>query len=736
MKVLFRFSILSLLLISCSSGQYDYPYQDPRLPVSRRVEDLMSRMSVKEKVDQLRSDFRGMGPSPDYTAGNARGAGGGSPTEFAAAVNKDTEQSIKANRWGIPALQHTESLHGVVAGNFFTSFPQSIAIAATFDTLLCGEVSSAITEELRSVGIRQSLSPVVNISRDPRWGRNEETYGEDPFLASRMGVAYVKAMETGGVISTPKHFADNYGDGGRDSYASNTSWRVLRETYLEPFRACVQEGHSRSIMAAYNSVDGIPCSMNSRLLNDILREEWGFDGFVVSDYNSVYGVSSAHNMAEDAGAAQAMCCRAGLDVELHLGYGRLYEQYESGAVSEKDIDRAVERVLRCKFELGLFEKPYADTSAADSVVNCKEHVDLALTAARKSVTLLKNAGDVLPLDEDKTATIAVFGPGVNQIALGGYSRQSNPEDESPLQALERMMAGKVKIIFPSEDKIAGGIADADVILFFALINESEGGDRSHLELPSTASGVAASSENAAIVDGKISGSIAGNQEQIIIDLAESGKPVVVILQNGGAIDVRRWIDSADAVVELWYAGEKGAQALVETLFGYNNPGGRLPFTWMRHAGQIPLYYNFKPSGRGYAYNDDDGKPLFPFGYGLSYTTFEYGDFEVPAEMKPDDDSLKVKVTVKNTGKLRGDEVVQIYVRDNQASVVRPFKELKAFRRVTLEPGECRTVSLSIPRSSFALWDKNMNFTVESGKHTLYLAKNAAETICEKTVEIL
>ena len=695
----------------------------------------MSRMSVKEKVDQLRSDFRGMGGSPDYAVGNARGASGGNPAEFAAAVNKDMEQSVKASRWGIPALQHTESLHGVVAGNFFTSFPQSIAIAATFDTLLCGEVSSAITEELRAVGIRQSLSPVVNISRDPRWGRNEETYGEDPFLASRMGAAYVRAMEAGGVISTPKHFADNYGDGGRDSYASNTSWRVLRETYLEPFRVCVQEGHCRSIMAAYNSVDGIPCSMNSRLLNDILRDEWGFDGFVVSDYNSVYGVSSAHNMTEDAGTAQAMCCHAGLDVELHLGYGRLYEQYESGAVSEKDIDRAVERVLRCKFELGLFENPYADTAVADSVVNCKEHIDLALKAARKSVTLLKNTGNVLPLDEDDIGTIAVYGPGADQIILGGYSRQTNPEDESPLQALERMMSGKVKINFPSVDRMAESAADADVILFFAVINESEGGDRSHLELPSAAAGRSESSESAAIVDGKRYSAIAGNQEQMIIELAKSGKPVVVILQNGGAIDARRWIDSADAVIESWYAGEKGAQSLVETLFGYNNPGGRLPFTWIRHAGQIPLYYNYKPSGRGYAYNDDDGKPLFPFGYGLSYTTFEYDDFEVPAEMKPGDDSLKVKVTVRNTGKIKGDEVIQVYVRDNQASVVRPFKELKAFRRVTLGPGECRTVVLSIPRSSFALWDKDMNFTVEPGRHTLYLAKNAVETICEKTVEI-
>ena len=737
MKFHLSIIILAAAVSGCIENRPGYPYQDPSRPVEMRVKDLMSRMSVEEKVDQLRSDFRGMLPEADYAAGNARGAVGPDPAAFAMAINEDTRLSVSANRWGIPALQHSEALHGVTAGDFFTSFPQSIAVAATFDTLSCSRMASAIAEELKAVGIRQTLSPVVNISRDPRWGRTEETYGEDPFLSSRMGVSYVKAMESAGVVSTPKHFVDNYGDGGRDSYASNTSWRTLREIYLEPFRACIQEGGARSIMAAYNSVDGVPCSMNRKLLQDILRDEWGFEGFVVSDYNSVPGVAVSHRMTDDTRLAQAMCCKSGCDVELHLGYHDLYGQYIEGNIPEKQIDDAVRRVLRCKFELGLFERPYADPAEADSVINSPEHKRIALDVARKSMVLLKNDGGVLPLDRRKLKRVAVAGPGADQVSLGGYSRAVNGKDETPRQALERILGPDTDIFSPSLSEIrTGRLRDADAILYFATINESEGGDRSRLGLPSGTIDKPVSLEYAAIVDAKQSNNIKIDQEQMILDLSATGKPLIVILQNGGAVDMRKWLDSADAVIESWYCGEKGAGAIVETLIGTNNPGGRLPFTWVKHVGQIPLYYNYKPSGRGYSYNDDDGKPLFPFGFGLSYTSFSYSNFTVPSSVGRDKDSVEMKLTVKNTGKVRGDEVIQVYVRDCQASVVRPLKELKAFARVTLAPGESREVVLSLPMSSFALWNMDMDFRVEPGRFELYLSKDAETVIESKSIEIL
>ena len=733
MKLLLSIIILAAAVTGCIENRPGYPYQDPSRPVEMRVKDLMSRMSVEEKVDQLRSDFRGMLPEADYAAGNARGAVGPDPAAFAMAINEDTRLSVSANRWGIPALQHSEALHGVTAGDFFTSFPQSIAVAATFDTLSCSRMASAIAEELKAVGIRQNLSPVVNISRDPRWGRTEETYGEDPFLSSRMGVSYVKAMESAGVVSTPKHFVDNYGDGGRDSYASNTSWRTLREIYLEPFRACIQEGGARSIMAAYNSVDGVPCSMNRKLLQDILRDEWGFEGFVVSDYNSVPGVAVSHRMTDDTRLAQAMCCKSGCDVELHLGYHDLYGQYIEGNITEKQIDDAVRRVLRCKFELGLFERPYADPAEADSVINSPEHKRIALDVARKSMVLLKNDGGVLPLDRRKLKRVAVAGPGADQVSLGGYSRAVNGKDETPRQALERILGPDTDIFSPSLSEIrTGRLRDADAILYFATINESEGGDRSSLGLPSGTIDKPVSLEYAAIVDAKQSNDIKIDQEQMILDLSATGKPLIVILQNGGAVDMREWLDSADAVIESWYCGEKGARAIVETLIGTNNPGGRLPFTWVKHVGQIPLYYNYKPSGRGYSYNDDDGKPLFPFGFGLSYTTYKYSNLKVDKAQFTADDELTFTVDVTNTGSVAGKESVLLYSKDLVASSTPDNIRLRNFEKVSLNPGETKTVTMKLKGSDLAFVNYYGKWTLEKGDFKVKCGDQWIDLQCTQT----
>jgi beta-glucosidase len=732
-KLLGLFCLL-LSFTACSNtvhGQEKkiYPYQNPKNPIDFRVKDLIQRMSLEEKVYQLRSEFRGLSGNklPNFQVGNARGAGGNTPRACATAINEDTRKSMNANRWGIPPLQHGESLHGVLVGNFCTSFPQSIAIAASFDESCCLKVSESITRELRALGIRQALSPSVNVSRDPRWGRMEESYGEDAFLNSRMGVIYTQALEQGGVIATPKPLVDNYGEGGHDSYASTTSWRVLREVFLEPYRACIEEGGARSIMSAYNSVDGVPCSSSSVLLRDILRNEWKFKGFVVSDYNSVGGVYRAHHTAKDAKEAQAQTINAGLDVELHLGYPDLLDQVKQGRVSEKTINASVERVLRCKFQLGLFEEPFVDPDKAEASVNNSEHKQIALESAQKVMTLLKNRDNMLPLSDQKVKKIGLFGPGANILSLGGYSRGANKNDITPYQAITKRLEGNAEVVLHKVGENVTAVAQScDVVIFFGVINESEGGDRSRLTLPSKPMKVAESLTNAAIVDAKSVTSINVDQEKMIEELVNSGANTIVVLQNGSPIDISSWGNRVDAILEAWYSGEEGPTAIARTLFGDNNPGGRLPVTWPKHVGQVPVYYSVKPSGRGYAYNDDDGKPLFPFGFGLSYTKFAYSNLVLPEKVQKKGDT-EVKVTVKNIGPVKGDEVVQLYLHDEMASVVRPVKELKAFKRVTLEPGESKEVILKLPYRSFGLWNKDMKFVVEPGAYKVYIGTNAADS---------
>jgi beta-glucosidase len=731
-------------------AQQKYPYQNPALSPEQRANDLIDRMSLEEKVFQLRSQMKFLHEynDRDFRVGNVRNIGhfmhrdAKDPVTAGAcaeAINADTRKSIEASRWGIPVLQHGEALHGAQWGNA-TCFPQSIGMAAAFDDEFYFRVGQAVTKELRAVGVRQVLAPVVNISRDPRWGRTEESYGEDVFLSSRMGVAYVKALEQGGVIATPKHFADNYSDGGHDSYASDNSWRVLRETFLEPFRACIVEGGARSIMAAYNSIDGVPCHNNSVLLNDILRGEWGFKGFVVSDYSGVNGVFKAHKVAESFPDAQAQCFNAGLDVDLPRGYPDLLEQVQNGRISEKQIDQSLHRVLTCKFDLGLFDEPFVDATEADQIVRCPEHKQLALEAARKVMTLLKNENDILPLSDSKIERLGLFGPAAGVLSLGDYSGPyggwKSDDAPTPYQALVKRLEQKAEVVLhqPGTDVVSLA-KTCDVVIFFGSIREGEGHDRSLLALPSKPVKAAKSLDNAMIVEDAEAPIIDLDQEKMIAELAAGGTKTVVVLQNGSTVDVRNWIDKVDVLLEAWYPGEQGAIAIAETLFGDNNPGGRLPFTWARHAGQLPIYYNIKPSGRGYAYNDDDGKPMFLFGFGLSYTSFEYSNLVLPSGVGKDG-TAEISFTLKNTGKVKGDEVVQLYIHDKRASVVRPVRELKSFKRVTLEPGESREVVLSLPYNSFGLWNRNLEFVVEPGEFEVFIGKHATDTQLEGVITVL
>lgn len=742
--------LTTLLAVGIAVNAYSQripAYKNAELPVEQRVDHLISLMTLEEKVEQLQSQllFSNEFDKRNYKVGHIRNKahfihggpdGLASTTRCAGIINEDTRKALEASRLGIPVLQHGEALHVPLWGNA-TCFPQSIGMAATFDDELYYRVAEVIAKETRAVGVRQVYAPVVNISRDPRWGRTEEGYGEDVLLNSRMGVAYTRALERGGVVASPKHYTDNYGDGGHDSYASNMSWRTLREVFLEPFRACIEEGGARSIMASYNSVDGVPASGSHYLLTDILRKEWGFEGYVVSDYWGVNGVHSAHKVADSYAEAQALCFEAGLDLELPGGYGDLLSLVKNGRIAEETVDRSLRRILTVKFDLGLFENPYVDPEEADRIVRCREHRELALEAARKVMTLLKNENNALPLSEGSVRRVGVFGPAANVMSLGDYSSPNGgPKGElisgnvTPYEGLKRRLEGKAEVVLHAGNTGVDALArTCDVALFFAAIQEGEGEDRSHLTLPKHNMKGAESVANALIVDTGEKLSFELDQEKMIEDLAASGVKTIVVLQNGSMIDMRRWVDRVDAVLEAWYAGEQGGTAIAEALFGDINPGGRLPVTWARHAGQIPAYYYIKPSGRGYRYLDDDGRPMFPFGFGLSYTSFEYSGLAVPEKVNRDGDT-KVLVTVKNTGAVKGDEVVQLYLHDELASVARPVKELKAFKRITLEPGESRRVELSLPCRSFGLWNRDMKFVVEPGVFRVMIARDAATTVLE------
>jgi beta-glucosidase len=396
--------------------------------------------------------------------------------------------------------------------------------------------------------------------------------------------------------------------------------------------------------------------------------------------------------------------------------------------------------LTVKFELGLFENPYVDPAEADRLVRSKAHRELALEAARKVMTLLKNRDNILPLSDMTVKKIGVFGPAANVMSLGDYSGPSGglkgelvAGNITPYEGLKQRLQGKVEVaLHPGNTDVAAFVKGCDVAIFFAAIQEGEGEDRSILTLPKRNMKTSESLANAMIVDTGEKLVFELDQEQMIDDLVASGVKTIVVLQNGSLIDIRRWIDKVDAILEAWYSGEQGGTAIAETLFGDINPGGRLPVTWARHAGQIPAYYYIKPSGRGYRYLDDDGKPTFPFGFGWSYTTFEYSDLVVPKTVNKNGDT-KVSVTVKNTGTRKGDEVVQLYLHDELASVVRPVKELKAFKRVTLNPGESRRVELSLPYRSFGLWNKDLKFVVEPGVFKVMIAKDAEHTLLENEI---
>src|SRR6266568_496668 len=752
--------VVCLLAASCcaqSTSASDY--RNPKLPIPDRVADLLKRMTLEEKIEQLAGSRRRLMATQDPEAqkifGKFRDLYREDSTMSAhdAAVLRNEAQKylVEKTRLGIPAIFQGEALHGYMAYGS-TSFPQVLGLASTWDPELVQQVFTAAGDEAGSAGTNQAFTPVLDLSRDPRWGRTEETYGEDPYLVSRMAVAAVNGLEGTSweidrrhhVIATAKHFAvHGQPEGGTNTAPGNYSERIIRESFFMPFQAAVKEAHVGSVMASYNEIDGIPSHINHWLLDQVLRQEWGFRGYVVSDGNGLQMLVETHHVAADKAEAARKALAAGVDFDLSDGsvYATLVDQVKQGVVREAELDRAVSRVLATKFRLGLFENPFVDPDYATKTVSSPEHKALALKTAQEAIVLLKNDGNLLPLDPKKVKTIAVIGPNAADVHLGGYSRDPGPGNQiSILDGIKKRVEPGVKVLYSEGCKITTGkqgwaawyenkvevpdaksqensireAADvarqADVAVVLVGENESTNreawseqhlGDRDWLDL-------------------------IGAQEQLVEAVVATGKPVIVFLINGRPLSINYIKEHVPAILEGWYLGEQGGTAAANVIFGDVNPGGKLPITFPTSVGQLPDFYNYKPS-RNRSYLLNGREPLFPFGYGLNYTTFKFENLHVePMTILPGG-TARVSVDMTNTGSREGDEVPQMYIHQQIASVTRPVMELRGFKRVMLKPGEKATVEFTLTPESLSMLNEDMHRVVEPGKFDIMVGPSSAET---------
>jgi beta-glucosidase len=766
---------IALILLACcfpaisASSQDTLPYRNPKLPIEQRISDLLGRMTLEEKVAQVISAMQNMAVASDpksslvdqegtFLSDRAavymknglgqisRPSGTRGPREMAEFTNAIQKWVWDNTRLGIPILFHEECLHGHAA-NKGTSFPQAIALASTWDTALVQDVFSATASEVRARGAQQCLTPVLDLAREPRWGRTEETYGEDPYLASRMGVAAAKGFQGTGpsidrahVIATAKHFAvHGQPEGGSNVAPGNYSERVIREYFLKPFEAAVKEGNMQSVMASYNEIDGIPSHSNRFLLDNILRQEWGFTGVVVSDYFGIRQLKTTHHVTDSNEESAKLALESGVDIELPYAeaFNLLTGLVQQGKVSDAYLDRAVARVLRSKFITGLFDDPFVDPDYAEKITNSSAHQKLALDAAHKSIILLKNQGNLLPLDRKKYRQIAVVGPNAADVHLGGYSGRPG-RGISILQGIKDKIGNSAEVVYAEgckitetrqvrdEDKVVLGdpalnakriqdavsvAAKADLIIMALGGNEQSSreawtpnhlGDRDNLDL-------------------------LGSQDDLVRAMLAFGKPVVVFLLHGRPNSINYIAENVRAILEGWYLGQEGGTAAADVLFGDYNPGGKLPISVPRSTGQLPDYYYHKPSAR-LQYLGSTPQPLFSFGWGLSYTSFKYGNLALTPDSIGTEGKTKVTVDVTNTGFIKGDEVVQLYIRDEVSSVTRPVKELRGFRRIALDPGKTERVDFILGPAELSFLNRDMRSVVEPGTFKIMVGGNSVDLI--------
>jgi beta-glucosidase len=736
------------------------PYQDPKLAIEDRVADLLARMTLEEKVAQISGFGDGelsvIDPTGTFTPEEGKAALRRlfeydytlTPRQYAILRNGAQRYLREETRLGIPALFMSEALHGFMQ-NGSTSFPQALGLAATWDPELVHRVFTAAGDEAGSSGTGQVFTPVLDLARDPRWGRTEETYGEDPYLVSRMGVAAITGLQGDRflidhhhILATAKHFAAHgQPEGGRNTAPANYSGRILREEFLLPFQAAVQEARVGSVMASYNEIDGIPSHVNHWLLTQVLRQEWGFPGYVVSDGGGLQMLVNTHLVAATKADAARLAIAAGVDRDLSDGsvYRTLLDQVKRGLVPESDLDRAVSLLLATKFRLGLFDDPYVDPDYAQRITSGPAHRQLAVEAAQKTIVLLKNEGGLLPLDLAKTKTIAVIGPNAADVHLGGYSREPG-HNVSILQGIRDRVGRQAEVLYAEGCKITTAPQGWRA---WQLDNIEVPDPKTQADSIRAAVEAARKAQVAIVVVGENEGTnreawsethlgdrssldLLGAQNDLVKAVFETGTPTVVFLINGRPLSINWIAEHVPAILEGFYLGQEGGTAAANVLFGDVNPGGKLPITFPRSVGELPAFYYHKPS-RNRAYAFVPKGPLYPFGYGLSYTTFRFDNLRVTPEKIAVGGTATVSVDVTNTGTRKGDEVAQLYVHQKVASVARPVEMLRGFERITLEPGAKKTVELKITPDSLAMWNTDMHHVVEPGLFELKVGPSSAQT---------
>jgi len=748
-------------------------YKNPKLSPEKRTADLIKRMTLEEKVAQMlciwedkktifydeNGNFslekirkhlsNGIGQIARLSDTN----GGLTPTEMVEMANTLQRFFVEETRLGIPVIFHEECLHGLAAKEA-TSYPVPIGLASTFNTKLVEKIFSAIAEDARTRGVHQALTPVLDVARDPRWGRVEETFGEDPYLIAQMGIAAVKGLQGDGkfydqnkVIATLKHFAAHgQPESGINCAPANFSERLLRDVFLYPFKEVIKKANAVSVMASYNEIDGVPSHANKWLLKKVLRDEWNFKGYVVSDYYAIKELNIreealSHSVAKDKAEAAKLAVEAGVNIEFPNPdcYLNLIELVKSGIIQESDIDELIEPMLRYKFQLGLFDNPYIQTTNNQFEEKLIKDRELALQAARETIVLLKNENNILPLKNVKS--IAVIGPNADRVLLGGY--HGTPKFYSSVyQGIKEKANNNIEVLYSEGCKITiGGSWNEDEVMLpkpeddELLIKEAiEVAKKAEVIVLAIGGNEQTSREawSKTHLGDRQNLDLVGRQNKLVEEMLKLGKPVIVLLFNGRPNSINFIKENAHAILECWYLGQETGKAVADVLFGDYNPSGKLPISIPRSAGHIPCYYNYKPSARrGYLF--DDVTPLFPFGYGMSYTKFKFINHRLAKDKIKLGETTQLSVVVQNIGDMAGEEVVQLYIRDIFSSVTRPVKELKGFKKVKLQPSESKTVIFDITPELLSFTNIDMQYTVEPGEFEIMVGNSSRDEDLLKTI---
>lgn len=780
-KIMYRCFLLMQFCCFCiiNVNAQILPYKNKNLSTAERVEDLLSRMTLEEKIAQLNmTNMRSLkidsnGNVPDSLLSKLfKGRSIGcieSPFiehERVAIVSEAVDEYLrKKTRLGIPVIKAGVCLHGHLALGT-TIFPQAIGLGSTWNPELIKEMSSVIAEEASLAGVDQALDPLFDLARDPRYGRTEECYGEDPFLVKEMGKAYVIGMqgnpeqsriglEEGKIACTAKHYvAYSVPQTGLNLAPALLGERSLREDHLVPFETAVKEANVYSIMPGYHEVDGIPLHANRWLLTDILRNEWKFGGYVISDYGAISMMNRFHKTAEGPDEAAIQALNAGVDVEAPStnAFKRLADLVNSGRLEESVIDTAVKRILSVKFKMGLFDRPFVKDKDSSLKIHKKSSVELSQRIAEESIVLLKNSNNLLPLNKSRLKTIAVIGPNADDVQFGDYTiTKDKSYGVTLLQGLKKYLDNDINIKYAKgcdlTKRSKEGFAEAakiaresDVVLLVLggtskissgigwgdpnskFVNTSgEGFDRNELNFP-------------------------GVQPELLDIVASQGKPVVLVMLNGRPYTITEEVKKVDAILEAWYPGEKGGDAITRILFGEVNPSGKLSVSFPRSVGHIPVYSSQKPSARGYYgahgsiekpgrdYVFSSPTPLFCFGHGLSYTSFEYSNIQIKNNTETGG-KISISFTLKNIGKYKGAEVAQLYVRDVISSTTTPVKSLKGFKKIYLSPNESRDVTFELSKEDLKLWDSEMNYVFEPGEFIFYIGSSIQDIRLKMNVNV-